>query len=195
METTAYLRSLREDIVFTFNFLGHELTFHSTWGLFSPREVDEGTRLLLRHLELGPADDCLDIGCGYGPIGLAMATLAPQGQTLMVDRDFVAIDYAHKNILVNRLTNAEVLMSNGFSHIGTRSFDVVASNIPAKAGKELYHLLLHDAFEHLKPDGGFYVVTVNGLRQFIKRNFNEVFGNYTKIKQGQNYTVAMARKL
>lgn len=185
---------LRRDLVHQAALRGHHLTFHSTWGLFSPREVDEGSRLLLDHVELAGDADCLDLGCGYGAIGVTLAALAPRGRTLLVDKDFVAVDYARKNIAANGLTNAEALLSNGFEAVGERRFDIVASNLPAKVGKELLAILLHDARRHLDPGGRLYVVTVNGLRRFIERHFKDVFGNYDKLKQGRHYTVAMAER-
>ncbi|TNF92221.1 MAG: methyltransferase domain-containing protein [Gammaproteobacteria bacterium] len=190
------LDALRKDIVFDTQLRGHALRFHSTWGLFSPREIDEGSRLLLDRVVIEASDDCLDLGCGYGPIGLTLATLANQGNTLLVDKDFVAVKYTKKNIEVNHVQNASVLMSNGFDQIPQdMHFDVIISNIPAKVGKELLTLWLHDAQSRLKPGGRFYVVTINGLRQFMKRYMSEIFGNYEKIKQGKSYTVALARKL
>jgi 16S rRNA G1207 methylase RsmC len=195
MLTRQQLERLRQDIVFETELGGRAFVFHSKWGLFSPREVDEGTRLLLRHIEPGPADDCLDLGCGYGPIGLALAAGAPQGRTLMVDKDFVAVDYANLNARLNGLKNAQAQLSNGFDQIDAAArFDLVASNIPAKVGKEALSLLLHDAREHLRPGGRLYVVTINGLREFMKRNLTEVFGNYDKLKQGAHYTAAVAVK-
>lgn len=184
---------LREDIVFEASLRGQRLTFHSTWGLFSPREVDEGSRLLLDHVEVGEADDCLDLGCGYGPIGLTLAKLAPGGDTLLVDKDFVAVEFARKNARLNGIENADAKLSNGFDQIEPdRRFDVIASNIPAKVGKELLQILLYDARNRLKPGGRLYVVTVTGLRRFIERHFREMFGNYDKLKQGKHYTVALA---
>jgi 16S rRNA G1207 methylase RsmC len=190
------LEALRRDIRFDTELGGRVMTLCSTWGLFSPREIDEGTRLLLAHLEVRPEDDCLDLGCGYGPIGLALATLAPHGKTLLVDKDFVAVDYAARNLLANRIENARAQLSNGFDQIDARlRFDLIASNVPAKVGKELLALLLHDAFARLRPGGRLYLVTINGLRQYMKRNLQEVFGNYDKLKQGPHYTVALARRL
>jgi 16S rRNA G1207 methylase RsmC len=54
--------------------------------------------------------------------------------------------------------------------------------------------MLHDSYHHLKPNGRIYLVTINGLRQYMKRNLNEIFGNYKKLKQGRAYTVAVAYK-
>ena len=194
MDPQAWMNSLREDILFTEELLGEPYRFRSTWGLFSPRNVDEGSRLLLDHIRIRSEDDCLDLGCGYGPIGLVMARHAPRGKTLLADKDFVAVEYSRKNIRENRLGNCDALLSNGFSHVGERRFDLIASNVPAKVGKELLLILLSDAYAHLRPGGRLYVVTITGLRKFMQRNLGEIFGNYDKVKQGQHYTVAMAMR-
>lgn len=195
MLTRDQLAELRRPLRFDAELAGRRLRFESTWGLFSPREIDEGTRLLLQHVALAEDADCLDLGCGYGPIGVALATLAPAGRTLMVDKDFVAVDYANRNAALNGLANASALLSNGFDQIDpARRFDLIASNVPAKVGKELLTLLLHDAHARLNPGGQLYLVTITGLREFIKRHLRDVFGNYDKLKQGPHYTVALAER-
>ena len=189
------LDEYRQDIQFNATLCEIPFQFNTTWGIFSPREIDAGTLLLLNYMQLSPSDDCFDLGCGYGAIGMTMASIANQGQTLMADKDFMAVEYSNKNIGRNHISNAKAVLSNGFQHIDTQQkFDVIASNIPAKVGKEMMSLMLHDAYSHLKPDGKLYVVTINGLRQYMKRNLNEIFGNYKKIKQGKSYTVAVATK-
>ncbi|MCU7932899.1 MAG: methyltransferase [Candidatus Thiodiazotropha sp. (ex Codakia rugifera)] len=195
MQNHHTINKLRQDIVFEEDLAGEHLQFHTTWGIFSPREIDEGTHLLVNYLEIAPSDNCLDLGCGYGPIGLFMARCAPNGQTLMVDKDFMAVNYSNANAKRNHLPNTRAILSNGFDHIepGLR-FNVIASNIPAKVGKEMLSLMLHDAKQRLNPGGKLYVVTINGLRQYMKRNLTEIFGNYDKLKQGKTYTVAMAFK-
>lgn len=170
------------------------MRFQTTWGLFSPREIDDGSRMLLRYLKVHEDDDCLDLGCGYGPLGITIAKLAPKGKTVMVDKDYVAIEYAGKNIKLNGADNCEAMLSNGFSSVGEQKFSLVVSNIPAKVGKELLYIFLYDALAHMQPGARIYVVTINGLRQFIKKAFRDVFGNYDKLKQGAHYTVAMAIK-
>ncbi|MCB1638760.1 MAG: methyltransferase, partial [Thiothrix sp.] len=179
MTETAHLRQMRQDIRFETELCGHSFRFITTWGIFSPREIDEGTALLLKHMAIRPDDDCFDLGCGYGPIGLAMAKQAPQGQTLMVDRDFVAVEYSNRNVHLNGLGNASAMLSNAFQHLDPAlHFDVVASNVPAKVGNEMTLIMLHDAYRHLKPGGRIYLVTINGLREYMKRNLNEIFGNF-----------------
>jgi 16S rRNA G1207 methylase RsmC len=193
MLTERDLAALRAPLSFEAELAGRHLRFESTWGLFSPREIDAGTALLLRHVEVEQNADCLDLGCGYGAIGCTLAALAPGGRTLMVDKDFVAVDFARRNAALNGLANATAQLSNGFDQIDPAlRFDLIASNIPAKVGTELLTLLLHDAHARLRPGGRLYVVTVNGLREFMKRHLRDVFGNYDKLKQGPHYTVALA---
>ncbi len=195
MMDSNYLKEIRQDIRFEAELCGQTFTFLSTWGIFSPREIDEGTDLLLKYLDINPADDCFDLGCGYGPVGLVMAKLAPQGKTLMVDKDFMAVEYSNRNAQLNKLPNAQAVLSNGFQHIDpSLRFDVIASNIPAKVGKEMMTILLHDMKKHLKPHGRIYLVTINGLREYMKRNLQEVLGNYSKLKQGKNYTISYSEQ-
>ena len=189
-----YNRLIRQDMTISTTHKHHALTLKTTWGLFSPKAIDEGSALLLKHLEIEKSDDCLDLGCGYGILGLIMAKCAPEGKTLMVDKDFIAVEYAQRNSALNQISNTECMLSNGFNQIPKQQFDLIVSNIPAKVGKEMLYIYLFDALEYLKPGGSFYIVTITGLRQFFKRGFQEVFGNYEKIKQGKTYTVAKAVK-
>jgi 16S rRNA (guanine1207-N2)-methyltransferase len=187
-------QDLKADIQFTDVLAGERLEFVTTWGLFSPRRIDDGTRLLLDHAEVGATDRCLDLGCGYGPIGLTFARKAHQGHCTLIDKDFVAVEYSRRNAGLNGLANVDCLLSNGFAQIADRRFDVVASNLPAKVGRELLYTYLLDAWDQLNPGGRLYVVTITGLRRFIEKGFKEVFGNYDKLKQGRDYTVAVARR-
>jgi 16S rRNA G1207 methylase RsmC len=187
--------ALKKDIVFETQLREKTMKFSSTWGLFSPREIDSGTDLLLKYIEITENDHILDLGCGYGPIGITLAKEAKNGSVLMVDKDFVAVDYARQNIELNRLGNAQAMLSNGLAQIPSdRKFDTVVSNIPAKVGKEMLSIFLHDIKQHLEPGGQFVVVTINGLRDYMKRTFNESFGNYEKVKQGRDYTISRTVK-
>jgi 16S rRNA G1207 methylase RsmC len=192
---TSPLDDLRADLVLEAELRGRDYVFHSTWGLFSPKQVDPGTRLLVAQLPIRPDDDCLDVGCGYGPVGLVMARHAPEGRTLMVDKDFVAVRYALANAERNGLANAEALLSNGLADIDPAlRFDLIASNLPAKVGRELLTLLVADAHARLRPGGRLCVVTINALRPMMKRLFLETFGNYDKLKQGPTHTVSLAER-
>ena len=187
---------LRADIEFSAVLHGQKLNFRTTWGVFSPKDIDEGTRLLADLLDVPPDADCLDLGCGYGPLGLTLAKLATRGNVQMIDKDFTAVEYANRNARLNGLTNARAYLSNGFDQVPDDArFDVIVSNVPAKIGGELLTIFLHDARARLKPDGRLYIVTISGLKDYMKRNLNEVFGNYDKLKQSKTYTAAVAKKL
>ena len=107
----------------------------------------------------------------------------------------MAVEYSNSNAVLNGATNAKAILSNGFQHVDKAlRFDMVVSNVPAKVGNEMMTLMLHDAHRQMKPGGEIYLVTVNGLRQYMKRNLKEVFGNYKKLKQGPAYTIHLASK-
>ena len=187
--------NLKKDIEIVVNLLDNEFTLHTRWGVFSPRSIDEGTLLLMKHIEVGVNDVCLDLGCGYGPIGLALAKHCTKGEVHMIDKDFVAIELANNNAKLNNLSNAKAYFSDAFLQVPNEvKFDQVISNLPAKVGREQLSIILYDAFDALKPGGKITVVTINGLKDFIKNNFKSVFGNYKKLKQGQKYIVSQAIK-
>ncbi len=184
---------LRSDLLVDAQLHGRPMRFATTWGLFSPRGIDDGTRLLLDHFQAAPGDQSLDVGCGYGPIGLALAADAPQGHATLVDRDFLAVEYARRNAALNGLSNVTCRLGHGLEGLPAEArFDNVVSNLPAKTGGELLQVLLYDAWSRLRPGGRLCVVTVTGLRRFIERHMKARFGNYDKLKQNPRYTVAMA---
>lgn len=185
--------NLKDNLIFKKDLRGHNFTFHSTFGLFSPKDIDEGTKILIDNIDVGSNDISLDLGCGYGPIGLVVAKLSPLGVVHMVDKDFVAIDYAKKNAEVNGIKNCEIYLSNGFSNISNNiKFNNIMCNVPAKVGKELYWIIMNDAKQHLKENGKLYFVFIHGLKEFFRRYFKEIFGNYTHIINSKTYTVGLA---
>ncbi|MBI4143177.1 methyltransferase [Candidatus Uhrbacteria bacterium] len=188
-------QTLKQDIVFSATLRGRAFTFSSTWGLFSPTTIDTGTRLLLELVEVRPEDTVVDIGCGYGPIGIPIAAEASRGMTYVVDSNYMAVEYARKNAANNGVANVVAMLSHGFRDVPpSLQFDLVVSNLPANVGRELLTIILGDAKERMGGGGRIVMVTIAGLREFIKRNFIEIFGNYEKVRQRNGYTVAMAVK-
>ena len=123
---------IRQDICFKVQLRGRDLIFNTTWGLFSPRHIDEGTWLLLKHLNIGKKETCLDLGCGYGPIGITVACDYPDSSVHMVDKDFVAVEYAARNAERNGALNIEVYLSNG---LGAGP----ASTLPSRLNSPAWH--------------------------------------------------------
>lgn len=187
------IADLKKDIVLNTALRGMDFTFHTTWGLFSPEKIDEGTAMLLEKVAVKKTDNILDLGCGYGALGIPLARLAPRGVVHMIDKDFVAVNYAQKNALLNNAKNTKTYLSNGFDQVpnGAR-FQTIVSNLPAKISKEFFWILFEEARKHLLPGGEFYVVTIAGLSRFVERNFKTIFGNYELLASKGTYFVARA---
>ncbi|MEO1917590.1 MAG: methyltransferase [Candidatus Thioglobus sp.] len=195
MFTHQDIPKLKQDLSIQTTLLEHDLILKTRWGVFSPRSIDDGTLLLMKYLDVAKKDKCLDLGCGYGPIGLAVAKSCPQGEVHMVDKDFVAVELSNNNAKLNHIDNARAYLSDAFLSVNKDNyFDQIISNVPAKVGREQLSIILYDAYDALKPGGKITFVTINGLRNFIKDNFKSVFGNYKKLKQGQKYTISQAIK-
>ncbi len=169
-------------------------------GLFSARALDDGTALLLRELEqLSPLPRALDLGCGYGAIGLTLAARWPSSHIDMVDTDIRAVEAAAENAAHNNLDNTTVTLSDGaralVNHAG--SYDLVVSNLPAQAGNDAIDQLLLDAYDALRDEGSLVVVAVNGLRRYLQRRLALIFATdqIAKVHQAPRHTVLEAAKL
>jgi 16S rRNA (guanine1207-N2)-methyltransferase len=147
---------------------GRRLELRVAQDLFSSHEVDVGTRLLLRTLA-GPEHDgrrlVLDLGCGYGPLGLGLRAAVPDRLVHLVDRDALAVEYSRENAAANRLDGVEVYPSLGYADVRAAGFDLVASNIPAKAGAPVVERLLLGGAGLLAPGGLVAVVVIAPLRE------------------------------
>ena len=174
---------------------GRTLRFETRHGLFSARAVDGGTALLLRELESVPAQErVLDFGCGYGAIGLALAARWPDARVTLVDSDIRAVEAACANIAANDLTNARALLSPGLRDVGESPFNLIAANLPAQAGNDALDEILLEAHDHLVEGGALALVVVNGLRRYVARRLEMIFGDAHKAHQSKRHTVLEAHK-
>ena len=122
-----------------------DLKFNTRWGVFSPRTIDDGTELIMKHIAVKRDDVCLDLGCGYGPIGLALAKHCDKGEVHMVDKDFVAVELANQNTKLNNISNTKAYLSDAFRQVPKDvKFDQIISNIPAKVGREQLSIILYN---------------------------------------------------
>lgn len=136
---------------------GFELHLVTEAGVFSRERVDPGTALLIKHMNVQPADRVLDLGCGYGVVGIIAAKLAAEGHVTLVDINERAVALARENLKANGITNAEALQGSGFAPVapsaslgaGDRLFDVIALNPPIRAGLAVVHQLIEQAHAHL----------------------------------------------
>lgn len=142
---------------------GRSLRLRVAQDLFSSFQADAGTRLLLRTLSGVDVDRVLDIGCGYGPLGLALTAVGSHPEVHMVDRDALAVAYSSQNAALNRLAGVETYGSLGYDGVSEPRFDLVVCNVPGKAGAPVIEHLLLGAERHVAPGGLVAVVVVDAI--------------------------------
>ena len=174
--------------VFTTELRGFELSLITEAGVFSRERVDRGTRLLIKHMQVGPTDRFLDLGCGYGVVGIVAGKLAPEGHVTLIDINQRAVALARENLKANDIINAEALQGDGFAPVADRVFDVIALNPPIRAGLTVVNQLIEQAHSHLAPGGRFCLVgrTKQGVLR-IAEKMRQVFGNAEEVAKGGGY--------
>jgi 16S rRNA (guanine1207-N2)-methyltransferase len=172
-----------EDVYFkkivTYNFWKHSLQFKSSQDLFSSDDVDLGTQFLLRSIVEGkyaPPGSFLDLGCGYGPLGLTLKSLLPDCQVHLVDKDALALEYSRQNAELNRLPGVDIYGSLGYDSVRKSDFDLIVSNIPGKAGEPVIAYLLDEGRYRLAPAGIMAVVIVDPLETTVEKILSSVKG-------------------
>ena len=141
----------------TFAYRGIDLVFQTDAGVFSRGEVDTGTRLLLEALPEEMRGEILDLGCGWGVIGISIARKWPETRVTMADVNTRALSLSRENAKRNR---AEVICaeSDGMAAFEGKTFDAVVTNPPIRAGKAVIYKMFADAAACLKPEGALYLV-------------------------------------
>lgn len=165
-------------------------------GVFSKDRMDNGTRLLIESLRLAPDwRRILDLGCGYGPIGLVLARLLPEAVVTMVDVNERAVELARENAARNGIENVRIVCGEGFDGQGETRFDLVVTNPPIRAGKEVIYQMVDESSPHLQSGGWFVAVimTKHGAKS-LEKKMAEVFGNVTEWEKGSGYRVVASRK-
>lgn len=172
---------------------GRKLQFLTDAGVFSRQKVDFGSNLLINTL---PALEgkVLDLGCGYGPIGISLAVLNPGIDVIMVDINRRAVALAQENIRANRVTNAQVLDSNGFDNIKGK-FSTIVSNPPIRAGKKVIYPLFEQSIAFLEEGGCLWLVIQKkqGAPSAVAK-LESVFGNCTVAEKSGGYWLLYSKK-
>ena len=170
-----------------------DLRLETQPGVFSSRRIDDGSRLLLEAMAVSPDAHVLDLGCGYGVIGIVAAKLAPRGRVTLVDSDVRATRLAEKNLDLNGVTNADIVLGDGIHDLplGAR-FDIVASNPPTHSGREVLDDFVASSHEVLKSGGPLYLVVIR--LQSLRREVERVFGNVELTARKKGFVVIRAVK-
>jgi len=174
---------------------GKLFEFLTASGVFSKSRIDLGTRLLAESMRLPSTGCVLDLGCGYGVIGIVAASLNPELQVIMVDVNSRAIRLARRNVERNLVCNAEVRKGDLYAPVKGLVFDCILSNPPVSAGLETLTAIVHDAPKHIGKGGFFQMVVkskVAGKR--LCMILEEAFGNVEISARESGYRVLTSQK-
>lgn len=170
------------------------LEFKTDNGVFSKNFIDYGSRALLETLNFPLDGKILDLGCGYGPIGIILAKRNPQSNILMADVNLRALDLCKENIKINNIKNALAVSSNAYENI-LECFDYIVTNPPIRAGKKVVFEFLEGAYKHLVDNGEIYVVIQKKQgAPSAKSKLEEVFGNCEIVNRDKGYYILKSKK-
>ena len=171
-----------------FHYHNHKFVFNSDRGVFSKDHVDFATQLLIESVEVQKNQKVLDLGCGYGVIGIVLSKITPLELT-MIDVNQRALELTNQNLLKHGV-NAEVIESDGFEKL-TETYDHIITNPPIRIGKTSLYKLFFNAKSHLKPKGILWIVMhkKHGVLSAVKY-LNELYTVNTVIKQKGFHVIA-----
>ena len=174
---------------------GHAFTFGTDAGVFSGGQIDRGTELLLNALEIGPCELFLDLGCGYGAIGIVAARLSEGGHVILTDVNERAVALARKNVAANGVGNAEVRLGTLYEPVAGLAFDHILCNPPIRAGRKVVDGIVAEAPTHLLGGGRFWLVarTRQGADS-LRQRMAHAFGTAEIVKRGSGFKVLRATK-
>ncbi|WP_423800329.1 class I SAM-dependent methyltransferase [Neobacillus sp. SAB-20_R2A] len=179
-----------------FTLRNHQFRFKTDNGVFSKREVDFGSRLLIESYTIpeinGPI---LDVGCGYGPIGLSIAKANPDRIIHMVDVNERALELARENAVLNKIENVKIYESDRLLSVKEDSFSAILTNPPIRAGKKTVHDIFEQAYERLAARGELWVVIQKkqGAPSAMEK-MKELFSNAEVIEKSKGYFIIKAKK-
>lgn len=170
-------------------------TFITASGVFSKKRIDLGTRLLIENMVLPDDGFVLDVGCGYGAVGIAAATLNPRLNVVMVDVNSRAIWLARQNIEVNRIKNATVKRGHLYEPVKNLKFNCILSNPPVSAGIRTVKDIIFEAPNHMTHKASLQMVLKSKIcGERICKIFEEIFGGVNVLARESGYRVLVAEK-
>ncbi|MCO4484169.1 16S RNA methylase RsmC [Streptococcus infantarius subsp. infantarius] len=172
--------------------LGQSFTFLTDSGVFSKKMVDYGSQVLLNTLDFEKGKTLLDLGCGYGPLGISLAKVQGVKPT-MVDVNNRAIDLAKQNAQKNGV-EADIFQSDIYEKVNG-TFDYIISNPPIRAGKQVVHTIISESINYLKVGGNLTIVIQKKQgAPSAKAKMEVVFGNVEILKRDKGYYILRSEK-
>lgn len=188
-----HLKSNRKE--FSFRFWCFDYSFISDHGVFSKDGIDEGSKVLLeavKKTDIGK--QILDLGCGYGTIGIILKKTYPEKQLTMVDVNSRALELAKENASRNKV-DVEILKSDIFESITDQTFDCIITNPPIRAGKNVIYQMFKESHEHLHALGKLVIVIRKSHGAKSAQNYiADIFGNCEVLMKDKGFYVLCAQK-
>ena len=173
-----------------------DLKFTTDAGVFSKMRVDYGSGVLIKKMPdvNFPSNNILDVGTGYGPLGLFAAKFWPTQTVEMVDVNQRGLDLAKKNAELNHIDNVAIFVSDVYSNIAPeKKYGLIVTNPPIRAGKTVVSNILSGAKSHLVGSGVLLVVIQKKQGEPSARKLlTKTFGNCTILKRDKGYYVLQA---
>ncbi|TMV44102.1 class I SAM-dependent methyltransferase [Paenibacillus mesophilus] len=174
---------------------GKTFEFTTDAGVFSKEGIDFGSRLLIEAMDIAETDEVLDVGCGYGPIGLTAASLAHRGRVTMVDINERAVELARENARRNGIANADIVQGDLFESMEGKTFTKILTNPPIRAGKQVVHRIFELAFEHLVEGGQLWIVIQKKQgAPSAQAKLESLFGTVEEVTKDKRYRIYRATK-
>ncbi|HII60616.1 class I SAM-dependent methyltransferase [Pyrococcus horikoshii] len=167
---------------------GYCFKFITASGVFSFGKLDRGTELLIKNMILKPGWKVLDLGCGYGPIGIVASRFVEY--VVMTDINKRAVTIARKNMKLNNVSNGEVRLGNLYEPVEGEKFNSIITNPPVHAGKDVLREIVINAPNYLHDDGMLQLVIKTRLgAKFIKELMQDTFTEVVELAKGSGYRV------
>jgi 16S rRNA G1207 methylase RsmC len=174
---------------------GDPFKFLTSSSVFSKKQVDAGTRLLIEVMQLPDAGSVLDLGCGYGAVGIVAAALNPRLHVVMTDVNMRAVQLARRNIKINKVRNAKVRHGYLYEPINDSLFNCILSNPPVSAGMETVLAIIQGAPKFLSCNGTLQMVVRSKIgKKTLPNAFTEAFSNCSVLARKSGYRVLTAKK-
>lgn len=170
-----------------------DLKFHTDHGVFAKDNLDRGTEILLKYMTVeDEVQTALDLGCGYGVIGVYL------NKTFGIEVDMVdinerAIELSTKNVPFNA-AKGNVYKSDGFQQVNG-VFDLIVLNPPIRAGKQVIYKMFEEAIQYLSENGSFYIVInkKHGAQSALKK-LETIYGSVEIVDREKGFYVIKSKK-
>jgi 16S rRNA (guanine1207-N2)-methyltransferase len=170
---------------------GIALEFETEGTLFSPKDIDKGTLAMLSVIDLENDDKVLDLGCGYGVVGIIAAKLIGTENVVMVDVDETAVKTAIENAALNGVPDIRINVSDGLAQVEEAGFTKIISHPPYHVDFAVPKMFIEKGFNRLSIGGKMFMVTKR--KDWYKNKLTAIFGG-VRVWEIDDYFVFMAIK-